>query len=125
MNNCFENDIVFGKYINYMKKALAHKRIDYLKRKETLLQEKEWIVLSVEDDTMRSFFDFSRKELKDALDLLTEKQKKVLYLNIIKKMTLRKIAEELNVSTKAVEQIKARAISKLKKYLEGLDDVRN
>lgn len=123
MNREFENDIVFARFINYMKKTLLNKRIDYLrhqtylKKKEKLLNEKEWIVFSVNDDTVYSFFDFEQKEIKNAIKQLTEKQQKVLYLNLIKKMTLKQIGEKLNISTNAAEKIKIRAIKKLKDYL--------
>ncbi len=33
----YKDDIVFARYINYMRTALLHRRIDYLKHKKYLL----------------------------------------------------------------------------------------
>ena len=35
----FKNDIVFARYISYIRTALLHKRIDYLKHKKYLLDK--------------------------------------------------------------------------------------
>ena len=112
MSKEYLDDIVYAKFISYMKKALLHKRIDYLRnqdylrRKEMNISENDCVVLSITDSTMQSFFDFNSNEirltrLKYALEKLTKKQQKVIYLNYKKKMTLKSIGKELNISTKA------------------------
>lgn len=131
MLNEYENDIVFAKYITYMKKALLHKRIDYIRhqdflnKKEQNLTQEEWVVLSMDDNTAHSSFfclcednDIDNELLEKAVTTLTEKQRKVIYLNINKKMTLNRIGNELHITTNAVEKIKMRAIARLRKYLE-------
>ncbi len=128
-NNEFLDDIVFAKFINYMKKALLHKKIDYIRhqeylsRKEQFITQEEWIVLS-DDNTVYSFFDssFSEKthkqnKLNQAINKLTEKQKTVVISYYYEKKSLKIIAEELNSTVDAVEHKKQRAIEKLKKYM--------
>lgn len=130
-NNEFVDDIVFAKFINYMKKALLHKKIDYIRhqeylsRKEQFITEEEWVVLS-DDNTICSFFDFSSSEksnkkqkLNKAMDTLTEQQKTVVISYYYKKKSLKIIAEELNSSTQAVKMTKQRAVQTLKRYMEG------
>lgn len=133
MLNEYENDIIFAKYLTYMKKALLHKRIDYIRHKEFLkrteqnLTQEEWVVLSVDDTTTHSSF-FSQisnnEDLKNALNTLTNKQKQVIYLNFFEKKTLKRIGLELSITTNAVEKLKMRAIARLKKYLEDNDERR-
>ena len=122
MLNEYENDIIFAKYLTYMKKALLHK--EFLKRTEQNLTQEEWVVLSVDDTTTHSSF-FSQisnnEDLENALNTLTNKQKQVIYLNFFEKKTLKRIGLELNITTNAVEKLKMRAIARLKKYLEDND----
>lgn len=131
LKNEFEDDIVFARFINYMKKALLHKKIDYLRhkdylaKKEKLITEKEWIVLS-DDKTVYSFFcsnsndiDNKKQKLNSAIEKLTEKQKIVVISYYYNKKSLKIIANELKSTVDAVEHIKQRAILRLKKYMEG------
>lgn len=120
--NEFADDIVFARYINYMRKALLNRRINYLRHKKYLLEKEisvsneEWEVLSNKDKTDHSFF--YKKDLKIALDKLNENQREVIILYYYENKKIRAIAEKMNMSENAVKQLKLRAINKLKKYLE-------
>ena len=41
--NEFENDIVFARYINYMKKALLNRKLDFLKHQKYINQKEQTI----------------------------------------------------------------------------------
>lgn len=138
MRSEFENDLVFARYIKYMEKALLHKRIDYLRhqdylnRKESLMRQEEWVVLSCEDNATHSFFDLHSKNLpvkgervEKALRKLTEKQRKIIISFYYKKKSLKIIATELNCSVNAIELAKQRAIKKLKEILEVSNENKN
>ena len=118
----FSNDIVFARYINYMRKALLNRRLNYLRHKKYLLEKEismsneEWEVLSNKDKTDHSFF--YKKDLKIALDKLNENQREVIILYYYENKKIRAIAEKMNMSENAVKQLKLRAINNLKKYLE-------
>ncbi len=121
-DNEFSNDIVFARYVNYMRKALLNRRLNYLRHKKYLLEKEismsneEWEVLSNKDKTDHSFF--YKKDLKTALDKLNKNQREVIVLYYYENKKIRVIAEKMNMSENAVKQLKLRAINKLKKYLE-------
>lgn len=67
--NEFVDDIVFARFINYMKIALSHRKMNYLKhkdileRKEQTLTSEEWVILPVTDNLTHSFCAFERIEI--------------------------------------------------------------
>ena len=130
--NEFENDIVFARYINYMKKALLNRKLDFLKhqkyinQKEQTISDEEWTILSNKGNSVHSFFNVQNNivfessiELIIAIDKLTEKQKQIIILHYYNKKPLNVIAKELKMKDSAVRQLKYKAIIKLKKYMEG------
>lgn len=131
MSNEFENDIVFARFINYMEKALLHRKInynkhqDYLKKREVCLKEEEWVHIPDNGNEAHSFFALIENNqnertvrLKKFMEKLTEKQKRVLYMSYVEKKTAKTIADTMNVSEKAIEQLKSRAIKRLRKYMK-------
>lgn len=124
--NEFADDIVFARFINYMKKALLHKRIDYIRhqeylaKKEKFITHKEWNVLS-DDDTGYSFLTSNydkRHKLNRAIKQLTKRQQTIIISYYYNKKSLKIIADELESTVDSVEHSKQRAIARLKKYME-------
>lgn len=115
----FSNDIVFARYINYMRKALLNRRLNYLRHKKYLLEKEismpneEWKELSNRDNSDHSFF--SKSDLKFALSKLNENQRKVIVKYYYENKKIKVIAEEMNINENAVKQLKLRAINNSKK----------
>lgn len=136
MKNYYEDDIVFARFLNYMKKALLNKRLDYIRmqqrllEKEKIITEKEWSALSDEDNTIHSFSAFYKKEeekekrilINDALGRLNPKEKDILFLFYYKNNSLKEIAKELKIPINNIGQIKQRALKKLKKNMEEYEN---
>lgn len=125
--NEYEDDIVFARYISYMRTALLHKRIDYLKHKKYLLDKEismsneEWESLSNTDNITHSFLseeNCNNEELSKAMRKLTEKQRKVIIQYYYKNKKLKEIAREMNKDESTVRKLKDRAIENLRDYLE-------
>ena len=122
-----KDDIVFARYISYMRTALLHKRIDYLKHKKYLLDKeismsnKEWEKLFNTDNFEYSFLNEEKcknEELVKGLKQLTEKQRKVIIQYYYKNKKLKEIAKDMNKDERTVRKLKDRAIEKLRNYLE-------
>ncbi|MGN0437945.1 MAG: FliA/WhiG family RNA polymerase sigma factor [Lachnospiraceae bacterium] len=58
-----------------------------------------------------------KKMLMEALDLLTEKEKKVVLLYYYEELTLKEVASVLEVSESRISQLHSKALEKMKKYL--------
>ena len=59
------------------------------------------------------------KVLEDTLELLTEKEKKVILLYYYDEMTLKEISKILDVSESRVSQLHTKALGKMKKNMGG------
>ena len=58
-----------------------------------------------------------KKMIMDALELLTEKEKKVVLLYYYEDLTLKEVAKVLEVSESRVSQLHSKALEKMKKHL--------
>lgn len=58
-----------------------------------------------------------RKMLSEALELLTEKERKVVVLYYYEELTLKEVASVLGVSESRISQLHSKALEKMKKYL--------
>lgn len=61
--------------------------------------------------------DEVKKMLMNALELLTEKEKKVVLLYYYEDLTLKEVAKVLEVSESRISQLHSKALEKMKKYL--------
>ena len=58
-----------------------------------------------------------KQMIMDALELLTEKEKKVVLLYYYEDLTLKEVAKVLNVSESRISQLHSKALEKMKKHL--------
>ena len=58
-----------------------------------------------------------KQKLAEALDLLTDKERKVILLYYYEELTLREVSEVLEVSESRVSQLHVRALQKMKQKL--------
>lgn len=105
------------------------KQGDGLKRYIAVCLGNKYIALSKEDCLFKSntqlFEDIAsqtpdfleEQALREAMDKLTEKQKEVMIFKYVHNYTNNEIAEILNISRQAVNQIKNRAVEILRGYL--------
>jgi RNA polymerase sigma factor for flagellar operon FliA len=61
--------------------------------------------------------------IKDALELLTEKEKKVILLYYYEDLTLKEISNILEVTESRISQLHTKALQKMKKKLGSYSDM--
>lgn len=102
--NKLEDDVVLAKFLNYMQKALLHKKINYIKKKNKINQKE----CSIED--LKDYLKF------DVLNFLTYKERKILELHIVEKRSYNEISKEFYLKPESIRKIKYRAINKIKRW---------
>lgn len=94
--------------------------LEYLHQKygfelaDTSLSEDEIELIEQQELEKEEF----NKKLHEAIDKLTEKQKKVIYMYFWENKTIREIAKELGVYFTTVEESYQSALKKIKKFLK-------
>ena len=103
-----EDDIVLAKFINYMKEALYHKRINYF-RNLNKIQEYEVSVQEVEDTIFKEPTD------EEILNMNVLNQKEIYLLNLHYKhgLSYSEISKITQEKVSTLKQRRNRAIAKL------------
>ncbi|WP_456392411.1 sigma-70 family RNA polymerase sigma factor [Persephonella sp.] len=78
---------------------------------DTLVSSRE----TPEEEVIR---EDQKEKLLEAIQMLSEKEKKVLQMLYFEERDLKSVAEEINVSVSRVSQIKSEAVKKLRNYLQ-------
>lgn len=105
------NDVVFAKFINYMKKALLHKKINYLRNLKKI-NEREIPIDKIEN----SIYNDKEESTGILETILSSKERDVLKFHILEKRTYEEIAKKLKMQPESVRKIKYRAIKKIIKW---------
>ena len=92
---------ILGSPKSYLFSALKNKIITSLRK------QANW--LSLDEEDIRN----SEKEIEKLLNLLTNKQREVIYLRFIKALSIQEISEILNITPKSVRKMIYRAIERM------------
>ena len=110
IKNEFEDDIVFAKFVNYMRKALLNKRLDYYKKIHKIEEYEVRI-----DETMDYIDEKNDTEITIDKNILNDKERYLLSLYYEHGLSYKEIAEIMNESVDVLRQRKHRAFVKLKR----------
>lgn len=128
-------------FISYIEKSLKLKSLE-IKRKRNKLNEREAYILNTLDDEFKEerictiadqLIDFteeicsetdfenifSNKNLTEAIQSITSKQRLVLFMIYIHDKEEKQVAKELNVSIQSVNKVKHAGLKKIRDYLGG------
>lgn len=108
VNNKIEDDIVLAKFINYMKKALFHKKLNYIRDKNRITRQECSI------NKLDNHYQFNEDSKLEILNILNNKEIIVLKLHILEKRTYLEISKILNLKPENIRKIQYRAIQKIK-----------
>ena len=103
-----EDDIVLAKFINYMKKALFHKKLNYIRDKNRIIRQECSI------NKLDNYYQFNEDSKLEILNILNNKEIIVLKLHILEKRTYLEISKILNLKPESIRKIQYRAIQKIK-----------
>lgn len=106
-NNEIKNDVVLAKFINYMKKALLHKKLNYIRDKNRITQQECSI------NELDNYYQYNEDFRLEILNTLNNKEITVLKLHILEKYTYKEISKILNLKPESVRKIQYRAIKKI------------
>lgn len=109
-NKEIEDDFVLAKFINYMKKALLHKKLNYIRDKNKVI-EKECSI-----DELKNYTQINEDSKIELLDILSDKEITVLKLHILEKHTYIEISKILNLKPESIRKIQYRAIKKITEW---------
>ena len=110
----FENDIVLASFINYMKLALYHRKLNYF-RKMKLRRDKEVSI----DELKEKPSDNSEIEIEFPIEhLLNDKERYLLELRYKYGLNYKEISTITNESVYTLWKRRERAVDKIKKVLE-------
>lgn len=105
-----EDDIVLAKFINYMQKALLHKKINYLREKQRVFEQESSL------NELDNYYQINEERKLEILNFLNDKEIKVLKLHILEKYTYTEISNILNLKPESIRKIQYRAIKKIKEW---------
>lgn len=115
--NC--KKVIYEKVKSYLYTIANNIFLDQVKHEKIVLKHKEQA--SVQQNNETPEYKLEEKEFKEklekALSNLSEKQRVVLLLNRIDKLTYKEIAEKLDISVKAVEKRMHNALASLNKEI--------
>lgn len=112
-NNELEDDIVLAKFINYMQKALYHRRLNYFRDFERM-RECEVSINEIEDYRIQ---EAVTEDLSD-MGVLTNKDVYLLNLHYKHGLSYTEISNITGEKVCTLKQRRNRALAKLKKRME-------
>lgn len=101
---------ILGSPKSYLFSALKNKIITSLRKQANWLSLDEEVEALMEDEEERRNYE---KEVESLLNLLTNKQREVIYLRFIKALSIQEISEILNITPKSVRKMIYRAIERM------------
>lgn len=103
---------ILGSPKSYLFSALKNKIITSLRKQANWLSLDEEVDAEalMEDEEERRNYE---KEVENLLNLLTNKQREVIYLRFIKALSIQEISEILNITPKSVRKMIYRAIERM------------
>ncbi len=122
-------------FIAFVNIMIKNTRIDYIKRINSLnnnivfVEDIQEVSLSFDNDGFASFFEqYNYNEIEKnmtdekqskAIGKLSDKEKEILDLIVIKEIPIKEVAEKFNTSIWNIYKLKDKIIKKIKKELKG------
>jgi RNA polymerase sigma factor (sigma-70 family) len=111
-NIIYSDDVVLVKFVNYMQKALLHKRLNYIRDNKKIKE------IECSLDELDNKLHYKEEINLEFFGFLSEKEQKVLQLHLKEKLTYQEISKILNLKPESIRKIQYRALKKIESRWE-------
>lgn len=124
-NNITENEILQNQFTAYVSLAIRRQRIHYIKKMERknsneLLFSPLHSPIPAEENQIGKWLEYD--VLNYALRQIREKEREIVLARVIEEKPFTEIAQEMDMTYKAVSQLYYRILKRLKLHMEGVDN---
>ena len=124
-NSITEDEILQNQFSAYVTLAIRRQRIHYIKKIERknsneLLFSPLYTSMPSENDPFEKLLEYDA--LMNALHQIREKEREIVLARVIEEKPFEEIAQEMDMTYKAVSQLYYRILKRLKLHMEGVDN---
>ena len=124
-NGITEDEILQNQFSAYVTLAIRRQRIHYIKKIEQknsneLLFSPLHTSMPSENDPFEKLLEYDA--LMNALHQIREKEREIVLARVIEEKPFAEIAQEMDMTYKAVSQLYYRILKRLKLHMEGVDN---
>ena len=124
-NSITEDEILQNQFSAYVTLAIRRQRIHYIKKIEQknsneLLFSPLHTSMPSENDPFEKLLEYDA--LMNALHQIREKEREIVLARVIEEKPFAEIAQEMDMTYKAVSQLYYRILKRLKLHMEGVDN---
>lgn len=123
-NGMTENDILQNQFTSYVSRALRNRRLRYImnqdrKNSKELLFSQIQDFLTAEEDQIGELLKYEL--LRQALHHIKKKERMIVLARVVEEKSFGEIAQEMDMSYKAVSNMYYRVMKRLKEHMEGVE----
>ena len=123
-NGITENEVLQNQFTAYVGRALRNRRLRYImnrdrKNSKELLFSQLQEFLAVEEDQIGELLEYEL--LRQALRQIKEKERMIVLARVVGEKSFGEIAQEMDMTYKAVTNTYYRIMKRLEAHMEGVD----
>ena len=123
-NGITENEILQNQFTAYVGCALRNRRLRYImnqdrKNSKELLFSQIQDFLTAEEDQIGELLEYEL--LRQALHHIKKKERMIVLARVVEEKSFGEIAQEMDMSYKAVSNMYYRVMKRLKEHMEGVE----
>lgn len=123
-NGVTENEILQNQFTAYVSRAIRNRKLRYIinrdqKNSKELLFAQLEDFLTAEEDKIGELLEY--EILRQALRQIKEKERVIVLARVVEEKSFREIAQEMNMTYKAVSNMYYRVMKRLREHMEGVE----
>ena len=123
-NGVTENEILQNQFTAYVSRAIRNRKLRYIinrdqKNSKELLFAQLEDFSTAEEDKIGELLEY--EILRQALRQIKEKERVIVLARVVEEKSFREIAQEMNMTYKAVSNMYYRVMKRLREHMEGVE----